>query len=282
MGFHVSIAGSIPDAIPRAQAVGCTAMQIFTHSPRGGHAPPIAADTARLFQERRAAADINPVSVHASYLINLASPDPKMWAFATSKYAEELRRADLLGADFLVTHVGSAKGRDAAYGIARVAEAMSAVWSTVRPARTQMLIENTAGSGQGLGAKLEEIEGMLAAIDRHARVGVCIDTAHAFAAGYAIHEAVGLRDFAQHVADHIGWARVPLIHLNDSKVPFDAKVDRHWHIGQGHIGEAGFRRLLAHPQIAERPWILETPGETDADDIVNLQTVQRLLGAAHA
>lgn len=277
VGFHVSIAGAIPDALPRAQAVGCTAMQIFTQSPRGGTPAPITPDLARVFQERRAAVDINPVAVHASYLINLASPDRTMWSFATRKYAEELRRADALGADFLVTHVGSTKGKGAAFGIPRVAEAITKVWMQVKPRRTMVLIENTAGSGQGLGAKFEEIRGMLAAIDDGVRVGVCIDTAHTFAAGYAIHTEDGLRETVQIVEQEIGWKRVPLIHLNDSKVPCDAKVDRHWHIGQGHIGVEGFQRILRQPEFSARPWILETPGEEDADDIRNLETVLELI-----
>ena len=200
-----------------------------------------------------------------------------MWGFATKKFAEELRRSDALGAEFLVVHVGSTKGKPAEFGIARVAEAISSVSATVRPQRTMILIENTAGSGQGLGARFEEIRAMLEAINQTARVGMCFDTAHAFAAGYAIHTEDGLRDTVQRVEELIGWQRVPLIHLNDSKVPFNAKVDRHWHIGHGAIGMDGFRRLLNHPRVAERPWILETPGETDAEDIANLRTVLKLI-----
>ena len=277
VGFHVSIAGSIPESIPRATAVGCTAMQIFTQSPRGGTPQPITPDVVRLFQERRMAADINPVAVHASYLINLASPERTTWSFACRKYAEELRRADALGADFLVTHVGSTKGKGAAFGIPRVAEAIAKVWAQVQPQRTMVLIENTAGSGQGLGSRFEEIRGMLDAIDDSVRVGVCVDTAHTFAAGYAIHTADGLRDTVQQIEDVIGWEHVRLIHLNDSKALFDSNTDRHWHIGQGHIGVKGFRGLVNHPRIAALPWILETPGETDADDIANLRTVLKLI-----
>ena len=126
-------------------------------------------------------------------------------------------------------------------------------------------------------ADMAEIRGMLQGIGDGARVGMCFDTAHAFAAGLPIHTEDGLRDTVRVVDDQIGWDRVPLIHLNDSKVPFHAKVDRHWHIGQGHIGLDGFQRLLNHPQFAARPWILETPGETDADDLRNLRTVLRLI-----
>ena len=200
-----------------------------------------------------------------------------MWSFACRKYAEELRRADALGADFLVTHVGSTKGKGADFGIPRVAEAITKIWAQVRPRQTMVLIENTAGSGQGLGAKWEEIRGMLDAIDGSVRVGVCMDTAHTFAAGYAIHTADGLRDTVWQIEDVIGWERIRLIHLNDSKALFDSKVDRHWHIGQGHIGLDGFQRMLHQPQFAARPWILETPGETDADDIRNLETVLQLI-----
>jgi len=254
-------------------------MQIFTQSPRGGQAPPLTPALLRMFQARRAAADLQPVAVHASYLINLASPARTMWQFALRKYAEELRRTDTLGADFLVTHVGSTKGRDVTFGIQRVAEAITTVWRRIQPRRAMILIENTAGAGQGLGARLEELRDMLQAIGTRARVGVCLDTAHLFAAGYPIHTDGGFAETLQQIEQRIGWERVHLIHLNDSKVPLGAKVDRHWHIGKGHIGVEGLRRIVRHPRITALPWILETPGETDAEDLCNLRAVLRLLAS---
>ena len=231
VGVHVSIAGGLLQAVERAARLGCETMQIFSRSPRGGKAAPIPGALAGAFDRARRAAGIEPLAVHTPYVLNLASPQPAMWAYSAALYAEEYARAAALTADFLVTHVGSLRGDDEAAGIGRVAEAISRALRCA-DGPTMVLLENTAGG----------LQETLAACDR----------------------LVGL----QHLR---------LVHLNDAKAPFGSRIDRHWHIGQGEIGRAGFSRFLRHPALAQVPCVLETPKQTEADDRRNLTTVRRLL-----
>src|SRR3989338_7386681 len=256
LGVHVSIAGGFLEAVARGQRLGCTTMQTFSRSPRGGAAPQISRETAERFDAERRDAGIDPLAVHSPYIINLASPDARMWKQSLRLYQEEYTRSSLLNAQYLVTHVGSHRGSGDAAGIARVAEALTQTLEAHR-SPLMILLENTAGSGQGLGDQFEQLAAMRDQVTERARVGICLDTAHLFAAGHPIHTADGLEDVLRSFDQIIGLARLRLIHLNDSKVPFGARVDRHWHIGQGHIGADAFRRLLGHPALSPLPFILE-------------------------
>lgn len=273
----MSIAGGLLEAVTRAQRLGCTTMQIFSRSPRGGTPPPITPETARQFDAARRAADIEPLAVHGPYIINLASPEPAMWARGAALYRDEYARTATLGAAYLVTHVGSHRGDGEEAGLARVAEAINrtldGAGSGVGP---MVLLENTAGSGQGLGYRFEQLAVIRNAVSRRAAVGCCLDTAHLFAAGYAIHTAEGLERTIDEFDHAVGLQHLKLIHLNDSKVPFDSHVDRHWHIGQGHIGLEAFRRIVTHRSLRDVPFILETPKTTELEDRRNLSTVRRL------
>jgi deoxyribonuclease-4 len=251
-------------------------MQIFSRSPRGGPAPKLAAEAVERFDDERRRAGIEPLAVHAPYIINLASPEPAMWRFAVRLYREECERAARLGARYLVTHVGSHRGTGEAGGIARVARALSRALRGTRSS-VMVLLENTAGSGQGLGESFEQLAAIRSAVEGNERVGICLDTAHLFAAGYPIHTADGLEETLDAVDRVIGLRRVKLIHLNDSKVPFGSRVDRHWHIGRGHIGREAFRRIVTHRHLKTLPCILETPKETEAEDRRNLAAVRALV-----
>lgn len=277
LGVHVSIAGGFPEAVVRAKQLSCTTMQIFSRSPRGGAAPKLVPEIVEQFHRERETADIRPLAVHGPYILNLASPDARMWAWAASSYREEYARDAQLHADYLVTHVGSHKGDGEDAGIARVAKAVSSALE--QPGRTMVLLENTAGSGQGLGYTFEHLAAIRKQVKQKDRVGVCLDTAHLFAAGYAIHTADGLEDTLDTFDRTVGLEHVKLIHLNDSKAPFQSHVDRHWHIGQGHIGLEAFRRIVTHPRLASVPFILETPKDTPQADPRNLKTVRELAGA---
>ena len=276
VGVHVSIAGGLLQAVERAARLGCETMQIFSRSPRGGKAAPIPGTLAGAFDRARRAAGIEPLAVHTPYVLNLASPQPAMWAYSAALYAEEYARAAALTADFLVTHVGSLRGDDEAAGIGRVAEAISRALRCA-DGPTMVLLENTAGAGQGLGYRFEQLAAIRDAVADPARVGVCLDTAHLFAAGYAIHTAGGLQETLAACDRLVGLQHLRLVHLNDAKAPFGSRIDRHWHIGQGEIGRAGFSRFLRHPALAQVPCVLETPKQTEADDRRNLTTVRRLL-----
>ncbi len=199
-----------------------------------------------------------------------------MWKQSVRLYREEYARATQLNAQYLVTHVGSHRGEGEAGGIERVARAMNETLHEAASA-VMVLLENTAGSGQGLGYDFEHLAAIRRGVTASDRVGVCLDTAHLFAAGHPIHTPDGLEQVLEAFDRIVGLAHLKLIHLNDSKVPFGSRVDRHWHIGQGHIGSDAFRRIVNHPRLKDTPFILETPKTTEADDRRNLSTVKRLV-----
>lgn len=274
VGVHVSIAGGLPAALERAKRLSCNTMQIFSRSPRGGPAPVLAEADVRAFQSGRQAADIQPLVVHAPYIINLASPDARMHAQSVRLYREDYARCATIGAQYLVTHVGSHRGSGEEAGIARVAEALNETLAHDSP--VMVLLENTAGSGQGLGERFEHLAAMRAGVKQFKRVGVCLDTAHTFAAGYAIHTLEGLEQTLEQFDRLVGLEHLKVVHLNDSKVEFESRVDRHWHIGDGKIGLEAFRRIVNHPKLRDLPFILETPKDSDEDDPRNLATIRGL------
>jgi deoxyribonuclease-4 len=275
LGVHVPIAGGLLEAVERAKRLGCTTMQIFSRSPRGGPAPALAQDLVDQFDAARRAAGIEPLAVHGPYIINLASPDAAMWKQSVRLFRDEYARATRLQARYLVTHVGSHRGQGEAEGLSRVAKAINdALDGTSQGA--MILLENTAGSGQGLGYRFDHLRAIRNAVADRGRVGICLDTAHLFAAGYPIHTPAGLERTIEEFDREVGLQHLHLIHLNDSKVPFDSRVDRHWHIGQGHIGAEAFRRIVTHARLKDVPFILETPKTSEAEDRRNLRTVRAL------
>lgn len=275
LGVHVSIAGGLLESITRARRLHCTTMQIFSRSPRGGASPALSQALAESFHAQRRGAGLEPLAVHGPYIINLASPEPAMWKRSVALYEQEYRRVDQLRAEYLVTHVGSHRGQGEEAGIARVAQAITQTLEG-HSSNTVILLENTAGSGQGIGDRLEQLAAIRDHVGPKERVGVCLDTAHLFAAGYAIHTEAGLEELLNRAERILGLAQVRLIHLNDSKAPFESRVDRHWHIGQGHIGLEAFRRIVNHPRLRALPFVLETPKTTEREDRRNLATVRRL------
>ncbi|MBI4342245.1 MAG: deoxyribonuclease IV [Candidatus Omnitrophica bacterium] len=279
LGVHVPIAGGLLEAVARAKRLDCTTMQIFSRSPRGGPAPKWPAELLERFDAERRAAGIEPLAIHGPYIINLASPDAFTWKRSVALYRDEYARATALKADYLVTHVGSHRGEGEEAGMRRVADAVSRTLDGLESGVT-ILLENTAGSGQGLGYRFEQLAEIREAVTDRRRVGVCLDTAHLFAAGYAIHTGAGLDDAVASFDRTVGLKHLKLIHLNDSKAPFDSRVDRHWHVGQGHIGLDAFKRLVNHPALKDVPCILETPKSAEADDHRNLSTVRKLAHGA--
>lgn len=279
LGVHVPIAGGLLEAVERATRLGCTTMQIFSRSPRGGTPPTLSPELAERFDAARRTADLEPLAVHGPYIINLASPEAAMWKRSVALYRDEYTRASRLKAQYLVTHVGSHRGAGEEPGLLRVAEAIARTLDA-GPAGVMILLENTAGSGQGLGYRFEQLAAIRRAVSARERVGVCLDTAHLFAAGYPIHTPEGLKRTVDEFDQAVGLEHLKLIHLNDSKVPFDSRVDRHWHIGQGHIGAEAFRRLVTHPRLKDVPFILETPKTSEAEDRRNLATVRKLAGVS--
>jgi deoxyribonuclease-4 len=278
IGLHTSISGGLPRALDRAWALRCTALQIFSASPRSWsrdqHSLPD--EQVRAFRKRRRELGIRPLVVHANYLMNLAASRPDLYAASIRSLHHELLRAQQIEADYLVVHPGS-RGDDALEAaIDRVARAIRRASVGIQnPPR--ILLENTAGQGSALGARLEELQWLLQAVPPPV-IGVCLDTAHLFAAGYDLRSPAGLRDCLEEAEQTIGLTRVPVIHLNDSKAGLGSRRDRHEHLGQGQIGVQGLRRTLRHPRLQHCAFLLETPLEQPGDDWRNMRLAWRLAG----
>jgi deoxyribonuclease-4 len=287
IGIHTSIAGSYLNALESARKLGCNALQIFSASPRmwqGGSARIPEVD-AQAFRARRDELRLGPLVIHANYLINLASEQRMLQTRSIQAFHDEIVRAMALGADFLVVHPGSR-------GEARIEQAISTIVESVKQASKRapmgglrILIENTAGMGTAVGARLEEVGEILAGL-RNLPVAACLDTAHLFAAGYDIKSEAGLASTIGQIDGAIGLENVPVIHANDSKIPLGGRVDRHEHIGKGKIGAEAFARILRHPRfgtaapegLTGRAFVAETPIDDPGDDWRNVAALWELAG----
>lgn len=265
LGAHVSVAGGLARAFERAAALGCDAIQIFVKNANQWRARPLAGEETAAFRAAHAAGGVGVVMAHASYLINLAATEPRVAELSRQALADELERCARLGVAGLVLHPGAHLGAGDEAGLDRAAAALDQTLAALPRLRTRVLLENTAGQGSCLGHRLEHLAGIRErlAAPRRRRVGFCIDTCHAFAAGYPIHQRAGWRDFMAEVAGRLGLAHLACIHVNDSLRPFGSRRDRHAHIGAGQLGLAAFARLLAEPALAGVPMILETDPEKD-------------------
>jgi deoxyribonuclease-4 len=275
-GLHTRVSGGYAAAVAHARAAGCTAMQIFSSNPRSYRPSKIDVPALQSFAAMRREAGIDPCVIHTPYLINLASDDPKKYDGSIALLRADLATAAAGGIRFVNTHLGSYGTRDRDAGFADICAALELVLADIASG-VYLVLENSAGAGNLAGGTLEELGRFIAALD-HPQLGVCLDTAHAWAAGYEIDSQAGVDAFLSEADARIGLDRVHLFHFNDTEVPLGASRDRHWHIGEGLIGYDGFRALLGHADLRDKTAILETPGE-DADDIRNMQTI---LAIAHA
>jgi deoxyribonuclease-4 len=267
----------MPTAIERATALGCTAAQVFVKNANQWQGRELPEEEVAVFRAARAASRVGPLVAHASYLINLCSADPALLARSRQALADELSRCARLGVDGLVLHPGAHLGAGEEAGIDRVAESLDAVLAALPDVSTRVLLENTAGQGSCLGYRLEHLAAIRARVASPARVGVCLDTCHAFAAGYAIHKRQGYEDFVREIKERLGLPAVGCFHLNDSVRPFGSRRDRHAHIGEGAIGLAAFARLLHDPRLRAIPMVLETePGDEMAGHRRDLEVLRGL------
>jgi len=266
LGKHVSIAGGLDKAFKRAADIGCNSMQIFVKNPRGWKMREVDAAEAEEFRAERKKYKINPVVVHAAYLINLASPKDELWGKSISALKSEYQRCDRLGAEYLIFHPGSHTGSGMKKGIARIAEALNEILAEVK-SETMILLENTAGAGTGIGADFNQLKEIIDRVDYPARLGICIDSCHAFTARYNLKEKSGLEELISDFNELIGLDKLKVIHLNDSKYDCCTNKDEHAHLGEGKIGSEAFRRLINHSQLKDKVFILETPQfDKDRDD----------------
>jgi deoxyribonuclease-4 len=228
------------------------------------------------FRAVRAAYGLSPVAIHDNYLINLASADSIVRQMSIGAFRKELVRAVTLRAEYLVTHPGSAKACTPAQGIKTCVESIRQAANGLKLDGLRILIENTAGQGSSIGRTFEEVAEILAGIERDLPAGACIDTAHCFEAGYAVHTQAGLDEVVRKLDSTLGLANVRVIHANDSKTAFGSLADRHEHIGKGQIGKEAFCRIVCHPKLREIPFICETPIDKPGDDRRNLRMMRKL------
>jgi deoxyribonuclease-4 len=251
---------------------------MFSANPRGWRAQDPTAEACERFREARAAYGLAPVVIHDNYLINLAAADSFIRERSIAAFRKELERAVALGADYLVTHPGSAKGSTATQGIKSCIDSVRQAASGLKLDGLRILIENTAGQGSAIGRTFEEVAEIIAGTERDLPMGACIDTAHSFEAGYAVHTQAGLAQTVKCLDSTVGLKNVHVIHANDSKTAFGSFADRHEHIGKGRIGKEGFRRIVCHPKLSVIPFICETPIDRPGDDKRNLRMMRTLAG----
>ena len=275
IGIHVSIAGKIWESLERAKALGCNTMQIFSRNPRGWQAPELDSSDIENFKRLKKKYDIAPVVIHAPYIINLASPDNNLYRKSIVAYIEDIARADILGVEYFVTHLGSHVNTGEDKGIDRFSEALNGIIKKTKPS-VVVLLENTAGSGSWIGYKFEHLKRIIDSLNNPEKVGVCLDTAHTFESGYDIKSKSGLDKTLRKFDKLIGLDKIKVVHFNDSISILGSNVDRHQHIGKGEIGLAAMKRIINYPALKDAAFILETPKMTDRDDKRNLAIVKKM------
>ena len=278
LGIHTSIAGGLERSAIRAAELGANTFQIFSTSPRQwkGSVPSLPAIT--LLNREREHHDLTPLVIHDNYLINLASADEVVRARSIEAFRGELERATALGAEYLVAHPGNYKGQTIEQGIWNFLEGVATSAKALQFPKLMLLVECTVGAGAQLGSRFEELHVIRDYAGRMTDlpVGFCLDTCHLLAAGYDVATADGLAKTVAEADRILGLENVHVIHANDSKTPLRSHVDRHENIGEGYIGLDGFRRILTHPKLRSKAFILETPVEKDGDDRRNLETLKSL------
>jgi deoxyribonuclease-4 len=279
-GSHISIAGGLHNALLAAEKLDMQTVQVFTKNQQQWKCTPLDAHSIAQWSAHCRRLRFDHTVCHDSYLINLASPDDRLWQASIELFIHEVTRCAQLKIPYLVTHPGAHMGSGESAGLRRVATALDRVHAALPSARVQVCLEITAGQGSALGYRLEHLAQIIAQVRQPRRVAVCLDTAHLFAAGYDFRGRKYAR-FRKQLDSIIGVKRVKVLHLNDSKKDLGSRVDRHDHIGHGKIGKAGFIPIVRDPDFADIPKILETPKSAHPDgrtwDEVNLQTLRAML-----
>jgi len=276
LGVQVSTEGKIYEALERAHKLGCNTMQIFSRNPQRWRDNFLVPEDIAEFNRRQERLKIRPLFIHIPYLINLASPNPRLYNASIDAYIEDILEAHTLHADYIVTHMGSHKETSERAGLKRLIKALNAILDNTKVAKVGILLENTAGSGSWLGYKFDHQKEIIQGLNSRERVGLCLDTAHAYLAGYDIAAKEGLDKMLDEIDRLLGLSLIKLIHLNDAKDKLNTRRDRHEHIGKGYIGLEGMKRIVNHPRLRNAPFILETPKKGEEDDKINLQTVRQL------
>jgi deoxyribonuclease-4 len=276
IGAHVSASGGVNKAFERAKEIGANCFQIFVSSPRMWKVGEIEGKDCKLFKQNLKDYDMSPSFVHIKYLCNLSSPNPETIEKSVVALAAEFGLTGQLGLTGAMFHIGSLVGSDRARGIEKVVNGIKKVLDKTPEGNAKLLLENSASSNK-IGAKFEEIAEIIQKVGSN-RIGVCLDTAHAFVAGYELRDQPGVDAFVQEIENTFGLDRLCVIHANDSKADFGSSRDLHENIGKGKIGSAGFAALLNHPKLKKIPFILEVPGyDKNGPDKPNINALRKLV-----
>ncbi len=282
-GAHMSIAGGMHNAFDIAVAAGCDCLQVFVKNQRQWNARALNDDELATWHATATRTKITPVVAHATYLINLASPDDANRRKSIDAYLVELQRCEQLGIESLVVHPGAHMGAGETIACRRVAEALNEILDRLGSARVRPTLEITAGQGSCIGHRFEHLGDIIGAVKSPDRIAVCFDTCHALAAGYQFDTDETYAETFTAFDRTIGFKKLACFHLNDSQKPLGSRVDRHTHIGEGHVGQDAFRRIVTDPRLATVPMILETPKGEDSRgrdfDRLNLERLRKMLGA---
>lgn len=277
----MSVAGGLENAFHAGKAVGCDCLQIFVKNQRQWQAPPLREDQVRAYLDAERGTKLAPVVAHASYLLNLASPQAENRKKSIAAMIDELQRCEALGVSALIFHPGAHMDGTLEAGIKRIARSLDDVYASCAGFKTMVLLEVTAGQGTAIGHRLEHIQHVFEKIKNPAQLGVCLDTCHLFAAGYDFRSGEGYDALIDEMESTFGTSKVRCIHANDSKRECGSRVDRHEHIGKGEIGKKGFTHFVNDPRWHDTPFILETPKGKDGRgmefDKVNLKRLRTMI-----
>jgi deoxyribonuclease-4 len=276
LGFHISIAGGFSKVVERARARGCETIQFFSRNPRGWKYSPLDKEEVKDFRSSIRSSTLYPVFLHMPYLPNIASSKSKFYKRSIRSIVTDLQRAEYLGAQYLIIHIGHRMESSEDQALEAVSQGIDRAFEKVKNG-IMLLMENTAGQGTEVGYSFVQIKKIIEGVHDHQRMGVCLDTAHTFEAGYDLSNKEGLDRTLELFDQTIGLKRVHLLHLNDSKTPLGSRKDRHWHIGEGYIGLEGFRNLVNHPLLRHLPGIMETPRKDTVEDLKNMEVMRSLV-----
>jgi deoxyribonuclease-4 len=275
-GFHISIAGGFSKVAERAKARGCETIQLFSRNPRGWKYDLLDQDEVEQFRSAVQSSGLFPIFLHLPYLPNIASRKSKFYKRSIVSILTDLKRAEQLGAQYLIIHIGHRLESSEDEAIEAVSQAINEVFERVKNP-VILLLENTAGQGTEIGNTFEQIKKIIDGVSERERMGICLDTAHSFEAGYDLSQKDGIERTLESFDQTIGLKRLHLLHLNDSKTSLGSRKDRHWHIGEGYIGVEGFRFLINHPSLKHLPGIMETPRKDTVEDLKNMKVIRSLV-----
>jgi len=275
-GFHISIAGGFSRVVERARVRSCETIQFFSRNPRGWKYSTLNKKEVEEFRSSIRSADLSPIVLHMPYLPNIASSKSKFYKRSIQSIVIDLQRAENLGVHYLIIHIGHRMESSEDEAIEAVSRGINQAFEKAKNS-VILLMENTAGQGTEIGYNFDQIKKIIEGVDEDGRLGVCLDTAHTFEAGYDVSNKEGLEKTLQKFGETVGLQRLHLIHLNDSKTPLGSRKDRHWHIGEGYIGLEGFRHLINHPLLNHLPGIMETPRKDTVEDLKNMKVIRSLV-----